>query len=213
MKLAARLAGAACALAVSSLAFAAAVSDPLAPIGVAPQPAPPAPRSVTETMFGKAVTDDYRYFEQLDNTVLDWMRAQGAYTRSVLDAIAPRADLGKRVSAFTGSFGFVKNYAQFGGRTFYQERPPGADNFNLMVRDAKGTRTIIDIAQVMASHGGKPYAINYILAAPDGSKVAVGLSEGGSEDAAISVYDAGTGARIAGPVDRAQFGATSWSID
>src|SRR5690349_11781517 len=83
--------------------------------------------------------------------------------------------------------------------------PPVADNFNLMVRDAKGTRTIIDIAKVMASHGGKPYAINYILAAPDGSKVAAGLSEGGSEDASISVYDAGTGARIAGPIDRAQF--------
>lgn len=220
MKLASLLAGTACALAITSLAIAAntgtppaAPTDPLAPVGVGAQPGPLPPRPVTETIFGKAVTDNYRYFEQLDKGVLDWMRAEGTYTRNVLDAIPGRADLGKRVSAFTGSFGFVKNYAQFGGRTFYQERPPGADNFNLMVRDAKGTRTIIDIAQVMASHGGKPYAINYILAAPDGSKVAVGLSEGGSEDAAISVYDAGTGARIAGPVDRAQFGATSWSID
>ena len=205
MKLAALLAGTACAFAIASLAFAAGAgnppaavaADPLAPVGTAAQPAPLAPRPVSETMFGQKVTDDYRYFEQLDKEVLDWMRAQGTYTRSVLDAIAPRADLGKRVSAFTGSFGFVKNYAEFGGRTFYQERPPGAENFNLMVRDAKGTRKIIDIAQVMASHGGKPYAINYILAAPDGSKVAVGLSQGGSEDAAISVYDAGTGARIA----------------
>ena len=213
MKLAALLAGAACALALASLAFADAVTDPLAPVGAAPQPAPLGPRPVRETMFGKEVTDNYRYFEQLDKTVLDWMRAQGVYTRGVLDSISGRADLGKRVSAFTGSFGFTKNYAEYGGRTFYQERPPGADNFNLMVRDAKGTRKIIDIAQVMASHGGKPYAINYILAAPDGSKVAVGLSEGGSEDAAISVYDAGTGARIAGPIDRAQFGATSWSLD
>src|SRR5690242_21764885 len=37
---------------------------------------------------------------------LDWMKAQGAHTRTVLDAIPPRAELGKRVSAFTASFGF-----------------------------------------------------------------------------------------------------------
>ena len=213
MKRASLFAGVACAVAVASFALAAPATDPLAPIGVAPQPPALPVKPVTETMFGKQVTDNYRYFEQLDKQTLDWMRAQGVYTRNVLDAIAPRADLGKRVSAFTGSFGFVKNYAAFGGRQFYQERPPGADNYNLMVRDAKGTRAIIDIAKVMASHGGKPYAINYILVSPDGSKVAAGLSEGGSEDAAISVYDAATGARIAGPIDRAQFGATSWSTD
>src|SRR5262249_43069084 len=67
--------------------------------------------------------------------------------------------------------------------------------------------------KVMAEHGGKPFAINYILPSPDGAKVAVGLSEGGSEDAALSVYDAATGAMIAGPVDRAQYGTTSWSND
>ena len=66
---------------------------------------------------------------------------------------------------------------------------------------------------MIAAHGGKPYAINYFLASPDGSKVAVGVSEGGSEAAAISVYDAATGARIAGPIDRADFGATVWSPD
>ena len=57
----------------------------------------------------------------------------------------------------------------------------------------------------------QPIAINFFLAAPDGSKVAVGTSKGGSEDASISVYDAATGKVIAGPIDRAQFGATSWS--
>src|SRR5579864_7414321 len=139
MKLATLLAGTACALAIAASALAATTSAPapsadrLAPVGISPQPAPLPPRPVTETMFGKEVTDNYRYFEKLDAATLDWMRAEGAYTRNVLDAIGPRADLGKRVGAFTGSFGFIKNYAEFGGRTFYQERPPGADNFNLMV--------------------------------------------------------------------------------
>lgn len=168
---------------------------------------------VTETLWGQKVTDNYRYMEQAGPQTMDWMKAQGAYTRSVIDSIKPRGALGERVAAFTASFGLIKNYARYGGRDFYQERAPGSDNFDLMVKDARGVHKVVDIAAIRATHGGKPYAINYILAAPDGSKVAVGISEGGSEDASISVYDAVSGRQIAGPIDRAQFGATAWSAD
>ena len=188
-------------------------ADPLAPVGIAKQP-PAAPvKPVTETFFGTKVTDKYRYMEKLDADTIDWMKAQGAYTSSVLGAIAPRADLGRRVSAFTGGFGFIQSYASYGGRDFYEERAPGSDNFDLVVHDSAGTRKLVDVAALRAKNGGKAYAINYFLASPDGKKVAVGVSEGGSENAALSVYDAASGARIAGPVDRAQFGATAWSND
>ncbi|HEX9159542.1 MAG TPA: prolyl oligopeptidase family serine peptidase, partial [Rhizomicrobium sp.] len=111
------------------------------------------------------------------------------------------------------SFGLVQGYADFGGRAFYEERAPGSDNFDLMVKDDKGERKIVDVAALRASHGGKPFAINYFLPSYDGTKVAVGVSEGGSEDASLTVYDAATGAAIAGPIDRAQFGATGWTDD
>ncbi len=41
------------------------------------------------------------------------MKAQSAYTRSMLDAIPPRAALAAKISAFTGSFGFTQNYASW----------------------------------------------------------------------------------------------------
>ena len=145
------------------------------------------------------------------------MKAQGDYTRRVFDSIGPRAALLQRISDFAGRFGFVQGYGIHGGRAFYQERAPGADEFNLRVRDsngtANGTRTLVDIGALRARNGGATYAINYFLPAPDGSKVAVGISAGGSEEASLFVYDAATGAQIAGPVDRAEFGATSWSAD
>ncbi|HTQ14797.1 MAG TPA: prolyl oligopeptidase family serine peptidase [Rhizomicrobium sp.] len=191
----------------------AASGDPLAPKGeIAKPPAAPV-KPVTETLWGQKVTDNYRYMEALDPSTIDWMKAQGAYTRSILDAIAPRAALEKKIADFTGSFGFVQGYVTFGGREFYEYRAPGSDNFDLVVRDAKGERKIVDVAALRAANGGKPYAINYFLASPDGSKVAVGISQGGSEDASLYVYDAANGAQIAGPVDRAQFGATAWSND
>jgi prolyl oligopeptidase len=189
-------------------------ADPLAPIGVGARPPPPPVKPVTETLFGTPVTDNYRYMEAQGPETLAWMRGQGAYTRAVLDAIKPLPALKARVAAFTGSFGFIQDYASYGGRAFYEERTPGSDNFDLMVRDADGrAHKIVDVAALRAAHGATPYAINYILPSPDGAKIAVGISQGGSEAADLYVYDAATGARVAGPVDRAQFGATSWSQD
>ena len=163
-------------------------------------------KPVTETLWGKRVTDNYRYMEALDPSTIAWMKAQGAYTRSILDAIAPRAALEAKIATFTGSFGFTRGYVSYGGRAFYGERTPGSDNFDLVVSDNAGKRKIVDVAAVRASDGGKPYAINYFLASPDGSKVAAGISEGGSEAASLFVYDAATGKQIAGPLDRADPG-------
>lgn len=200
-------------LALAAGSPALATTDPLAAIRAGAPPAPAPIKPVTDTLYGVKVTENYRYMEDLDPATLAWMKAEGAYTRKVLDAIAPLAALQKRVSAFTGSFGFVQGYVSYGGRAFYEERAPGADDFDLMVRDAAGTRKLVDVDALRTANGGKPYAINWFLASPDGSKVAVGVSEGGSENAAMTVYDAASGKPVAAPVDRVRFGATAWSND
>ncbi|HEY2712710.1 MAG TPA: prolyl oligopeptidase family serine peptidase [Chthoniobacterales bacterium] len=183
------------------------------PNETATRPSPPPAKPATETLWGQKVTDDYRYMEKQGPETTDWMKKEGAYTRRLFDSIPQRAALGKRIADFTGSFDAISEYASYGGREFYEERQPGANNFDVMVRDAKGTRKIVDIESVMKAHGGKPYAVNYILPSVDGAKIAVGISEGGSEDASLFVYDAATGKQIAGPVPHVQFGATAWSDD
>jgi len=176
-----------------------------------PAAAPVVP--VVETLFGRKITDNYRYMEALDPATIEWMKSQGTYTRSLLDSIRPLAQLKLDAEKFSASFGLIQGYVHFGTRGFYEERAPGSDNFDLMVSQGTRTRKIVDVAALRAANGGKPFAINYFLASPDGNKVAVGISEGGSEDASITVYDAASGAKIGGPIDRAQFGATSWSDD
>jgi prolyl oligopeptidase len=191
-----------------------AATDPILAAAVSIKKPPAAPvKPVGETHWGRKVTDNYRYMEALDPSTIAWMKEQGAYTRSVLDAIKPLAHLKTEVAKFSASFGLIQGYVLFGGRAFYEERSPGSDNFDLVVSDSAGRRKIVDVAALRAANGGKPFAINYFLASPDGGKVAVGISEGGSEDAVLTVYDAVSGATIAGPIDRAQFGATSWSDD
>ena len=143
----------------------------------AKKPAPPPVKPVLETLFGRKVTDNYRYMEALDPATIQWMKSQGTYTRSVLDAIKPLAHLKSDVAKFSASFGLIQGYVHFGSRGFYEERAPGSDNFDLMVSDGAGIRKIVDVAALRAANGGKPFAINYFLASPDGNKVAVGISE------------------------------------
>jgi prolyl oligopeptidase len=198
------------ALLCGSVAFVPAVAA--AP--VAQPPVPPA-KPVTETIFGQSITDQFRYFEQQDSTVTDWMKAEGRYARSVLDALPNHDAILAKLSAMTGSWDIASSVTiAGGGRTFYEQRGAGSDNFNLMVRDADGKiRTLVDVGAIRAANGGEPFAINYFTPSNDGTKVAVGISEGGSEDASMWVYDVATGAKIAGPVANAQFGAIGWTPD
>jgi len=74
-----------------ALALAAGLGDdPLAPFGVAQSRPLRRSSPSSKTLFGTKVTDNYRYMEALDATTTDWLKKQGACTRSILDAIKPR---------------------------------------------------------------------------------------------------------------------------
>ena len=63
------------------------------------RPAPPPVKPVAETHFGTTVTDNYRYMEKEDASVVDWMKAEGRFARAFLDALPGHADLLSRMSA------------------------------------------------------------------------------------------------------------------
>ena len=188
---------------------------PVAGSAQALAPPPPAPlRPVTDDYFGTKIVDPYRWMESLDAPTIAWMKAQGAYTRAVLDSIAPRQALLEKISGFTAAFGLVSSVQAYGGRTFYLNRVPGSDSYDLMVRKADGSvAKLVDVAALSRAHGGTPFAINYYAASPDGRLVAVGISEGGSEDASLFVFEVSTGQQVAGPMSRAHFGAPNWADD
>jgi prolyl oligopeptidase len=116
------------------------------------------------------------------------------------------------MAGFGAKFGVVSTMALAGGRTFYLERAPGADQFNLKVMDGQATRTLIDTNAIIRATGA-PHAIDWIAPSPDGRRIAVGISSGGSENSEMSVIDVASGKTIAGPIDRAQWGGVSWLPD
>jgi prolyl oligopeptidase len=194
------------------LATAASAGERVTPVGVPPPPAA-AVKPVTEDYFGTSVTDNYRYMEAMDADTQAWMLAQGARTRGVFDSIPARKAYGETLAAFSGGFGFTNGYVEAGDRAFYAGRAPGLDAYDLIVRDKGGApRKLIDVNGLIRAKG-EPHAINYFSPSHDGTKVAVGMSTGGSENASLYVYDAATGALLAGPVGRAQFGGANWTDD
>jgi prolyl oligopeptidase len=197
-------------LSAAALADAARVT----PVNPGGAPADLAPRPVTETYFGQKVVDPYRYVEAKDADTIAWMKAQAAWTRSVFDSIAPRAEYLRQASAFGGAFGIDNSVQIAGTRVFYLERAPGSDVFDLVVREADGAkRMLVDTAALIKAAKGVPQAIDYYTPSPDGKQVAVGISAGGSENSSVTVRDVASGRIVAGPLDRAEFGGVSWLDD
>lgn len=196
------------------LTCAAAAIDRVTPVSPGGAPPPLAAQPVEETYFGTKVTDRFRFIEAKDPATLAWMKTQGAYTRTVFDSIAPRGAYLAKLAQLGAAFGVVNTVQEGGARVFYLERKPGADVFDLMVREKDGSpRTLVDTAALMRAAGGVPQAIDYYQASRDGTRVAVGISAGGSEASRLSIIDASDGRTVAGPIDRAQWGSPSWLDD
>lgn len=184
----------------------------------APLIAPEAPvENVTNTYFGTAVADPYRYMENPSNpNVTVWMKLQDDYTHSLLERIPGRAALLARIHELNNAVAArVEDMRRLpDGRYFYLKRLPQDNVFKLYVREGlTGKETLLFDPEQFAKAAGKPFAINYYEPSRDGTYVACGLSAAGSEDAVIHVLATATGKEAGQPIDRAQFGGISWCPD
>ena len=107
---------------------------------LAQKPVPPAPVAkvvpVTDTYFGEAIVDRYRWMENdKDPDWLPFLKQQNAHARGVLDALPKRDVLLKRIEQLSGDVAAPSRVQKAGSRIFYQQRPAGANNFKLFVRD------------------------------------------------------------------------------
>ncbi len=181
-----------------------------------PAPPPvPSPQPTTDVYFGTSVTDPYRYFENMkDPVVVNFFKTENAYARSVLAKLgAPRQRLFDRIKVLDNAGVSVSSVVRDGDRYFYEKLKPGENSEKLYVREANGTERVLVDPEKLAS-AGKHYTINYFLPSLDGSYVAYGISEGGSEASVIHVVETATGTILPDAIDRAYFvGATSWLPD
>ena len=182
----------------------------------APPPPPPG-EPVTETRFGITTTDPFRRLEDLkDPEVQAWMKAQAERARETLDAIPGRAAVladVERLSRLT-SVQIEGGEQLRDGRLLLQRAAAGEDVGRLFllagIDDPVG-RVLVD-PEDWRRRTGKPHAINYFTASPDGRHVLVGISESGSEMAEAHLFELATGKQVGQPISRIWF-TPSWLPD
>jgi prolyl oligopeptidase len=174
-------------------------------------------RNVPETFFGTTVDDPYRYFEDPKAPeVAAWMKAHSDFAHATLRSIPGRDALLRKIEKYDASAPVrVREVTRLGdGRLFYQRRGAKDDQFKLYVRDSfAGRERLLFDPETLRKATGKPHAINYYGASPDGRWVAIGVSAAGSEEAALRILDVASGRQVGPEIERAQFGTVSWAPD
>ena len=159
---------------------------------------PPAPVARVElaedTYFGETLRDPYRWMENSkDPDWLPFLEGQNDHTRAIIDALPGRAALLERIARLSGEAVATSRVQRAGGLTFIQQRPLGADNFKLFVRQGlhAPNRVLVDPS---AMGGGEGHvSLDWWQASPDGKYVAYGLSKDGSEDSRLHILTVADG--------------------
>lgn len=198
------------------LAAAVALCLGLAPARAADAPKPPAARAdpVTDTYFGVAVVDPYRWMEaRPEPEFRGWLEKQDSYTRAVLAGLPGREQLGRDVSAVTGLTTSVHDVTLVGDKVVYLKRPPEADIARMYIRDLSSGQETLLVDPAKLGTNGKHAEIDQFAVSQDAGRIVYGVSEGGSENSVLHVIETATGAILPDVIDRAQFAAASWAPD
>jgi prolyl oligopeptidase len=183
---------------------------------------PQTPRlPVSDTYQGVRVVDDYRWLENGDDpTVKAWSEAQNGRARTFLDRLPGREALRKRIEHLvTARPASTSGFVSRGGKFFAVRSDPARKQQRWIVllpslTSSDGMRTLVD-PNVIDPSGHTSF--DWFVPSPDGSKLAVSLSEGGSEAGTLHVYDVATGSETGDVIARAQVGtgggSVAWTAD
>jgi prolyl oligopeptidase len=179
-----------------------------------------AKHAVSDVYHGTTVIDPYRWLEEGGNPeVVAWTRQQQAHSRAFLDAVPERPRLASRLKdLYLGSSSSYHLLQLAGGVLFALKKQPPAEQL-ILVRlksadDPSSEKTIVD-PNKLGNNGSA--SINLYWPSPDGKLVAISLTQGGSEEGELFVYEVASGKRLADHIPRIAFatagGSLAWKED
>jgi len=176
--------------------------------------------SVWDSLHGTRIEDPYRWLENgADPAVREWTARQSQRTRGYLDGLPVRAKLRPRIEAYIRESS-PRYYAlkAVGHQIFALYFDPNRQQPMLRVLgadlDPAKARPVLD-PNTLDPEGAT--AIDWFVPSPDGRLVAVSLSQGGSEDGTLHVFEADTGARTGAAIPHVSYptagGHLAWAPD
>ena len=178
--------------------------------------APRAPRRpVTETHHGVEVVDPYRWLEDSRSPeVKAWTEAQGAAARAYLEGLPGAKEIREQVKAIVLArspswFSLIERKGAF----FAMKSDPARQQPVLVWMgspdDVARERVLLDPSVLDPT--GKTN-VDWFVPSPDGKKVAVSLSQGGTESGDLQVFDVATMKPVGERIPRVQGGTAGGSV-
>ncbi len=181
----------------------------------APQPARNPRSPVVDIHHGVEVVDPYRWLEDSQSPeVKAWSEAQAAAARAHLDGLPSAKEIREQVKAITLArsptwFDLVERR----GALFARKSDPARQQPILVwmasPNDPSKERVLLDPSVLDPS--GKT-TIDWFVPSPDGRKIAVSLSKGGTESGDAHVFDVATMKPIGEPIRRVHGGTAGGSL-
>jgi prolyl oligopeptidase len=176
--------------------------------------------SATNEYHGTQVVDDYQWLENAaDPAVREWSAGQNQRTRLALDQLAARRWVEDRLTRLlTDASTNYYSLSWRAGRLFLLKFAPPAEQPVLItlgsLTNLASQRVILDPNQSSTSG---TISIDWYVPSRDGKRVAVSLSENGSENGTLHVYDAESGQALSDRIPRVQGptagGSAAWNHD
>jgi len=172
----------------------------------------------TATYHGFDVVEDYRWLEDstADGTIR-WTDAQQARTRAYFDAIPWRQALHSRADRLLRGDRTVYISLAAGGGTFFalKEQTPRQRPFLVTLTDLDDLTTERVAVDPNVIDPSGETAIDWFVPSPDGARVGVSLSEHGTEDGTLFVYDVASGEVVGEPIPHVNLmgGSMAWRHD
>ena len=176
-------------------------------------------KQVTDEYYGIQVQDDFRWLEAAeDPAVRDWIESQNVYTQSILERYPNRQSLYERLKFLYSdtTMYFAAQYVK--GKLFTLKwQPPRQQPFLVSLEspyDLETERLVFDPNEYDPSGNT---AIDFYSPSLDGQLVAISLSEGGSEDGSLYLFEVETGIQLPDLISRVNYptagGSVAWNAD
>lgn len=184
-------------------------------------PIPPTPKHpVTDVYHGVKVIDDYRWLEDRSNPeVQSWTAAQNQRTRAYLDAQPARTAIHQRLQeSYQRRSPSYYDMQYRGGNLFAIKFDPNRQQ-PMLVRmqspdNPASERVLVDPNKKNAKGS---LAIDWFMPSLDGKLVGVAMSEGGSEDSSLYIFNTESGEQTGEVIPRVNFatagGSMAWNAN